>query len=538
MTTVHSSRQRTANRADTETDKQPSASSKLYTAPVGGLLTNVPLSMGDAQTALVLDNFWPTTTGIEPRGGSVLKYTLSSSVEAFFQYRAGSNPTFFAADANNVYQFDESTPDGTALSAVISGQTGSDYSYLEAQNDGGTFLTIVNGEDDAQIYDGTSWSALAISSTPTVATSSFVHIWTYRNRTFFIEKATMNAWYLGINSVQGTAIRLPLAGVFNRGGSLLFGATWSSDSGAGMDDRCVFVTDQGEFAVYSGSDPSDPSDWQLNGVYDIGEPMGKNSLMRVGGDLVVATRTGLIPMSAATSKDPSQLKLSALSKNIDGDWRTAALISGFYSDWKIVKWNSRNMALVVPSGQAGDEPYCWAVNLETGAWSTFKGWAVQSIEVLADSLYFGDSNGNIYSADTGGYDNGQAFECKACFSFDHLGAAGAIKTAHAMKGTWRHNTDFVPKHTVSKDYSPSFGSAPSAAVIIDNGESNWDTSDWDLTFWGDGGSGSWNITEKWESISGHGETLAPQVQLVSAQDAKLGCELIGIDLIYSTGVVL
>ena len=49
---------------------------------------------------------------------------------------------------------------------------------------------------------------------------------------------------------------IPLSGAATKGGKLLFGATWSIDAGDGIDDKCVFVTDQGELLIFTGSDPS------------------------------------------------------------------------------------------------------------------------------------------------------------------------------------------------------------------------------------------------------------------------------------------
>ncbi|WP_224055219.1 hypothetical protein [Vibrio penaeicida] len=535
---INPARVRSLNRKNTPSDKSPSAQNQTYMAPVGGMMTNTPLASPQRQTALVLENFWPTATGIEPRGGTKQRCTISGGVEALFQYRAGIQPTYFAADTNHIYEFSDATLSGSTLSAVVTGQTSADYSVLEMQTDGGAFLTIVNGQDHAQIYDGTHWQPITNTSTPfaitQVATDRLSHVWSYRNRTFFIERATMNAWYLGINSVAGPASRLPLSGVFNKGGALLFGATWSSDSGAGMDDRCVFATNQGEFAVFSGGNPGDASDWQLNGVYDIGEPLGKNAIMQVGGDLIVATKAGLMPISAATTKDPSQLKLDALSYPVDTDWRREAILSGNISGWRLIKWDSRNMAIVAPPNRDAEQGYCWAVNMETGAWTKFTGWRIGDIFVLGNHLYYGDDRGNIYRCDVGGFDNNSAFECRACFSFDNLGMPGALETAHAVKGIWRYRTPFSVRHTIGKDYKPAFGAALSVPLSTGGQQGKWDESYWDQVQWANNDDG-YQIKEKWESVSAQGEVLAPQVQITSAQSFKLDCELVSIDLMYSTG---
>ena len=544
MLRIAPSRARPSNRTPTESDKTPAAKAKSYGAPTSGLVTNLPLAAGMPASAIELDNFWPTSTGLEPRGGSALVASIEGPVETLFQYQAGALEVFFAADAGNIYAFDGDTSGGAELSPVVTGQTSGDYSDLHIQNQGGSFLCLVNGADPMQLYDGASWQQVTDSSSPHaitgVDTATLSYTWAYRNRQFFIQSGTMNAWYLGVNSVSGIATILPLAGVFNRGGSLLFGATWSSDSGAGMDDRCVFATDQGEFAVYAG-DPSDLSTWALTGVYTIGKPLGKRAHMTVGGDLIVATHDGLIPISAATSKDPSQLTLSALSIKIEGNWRNAALGTYGGKTWALAKWSAKNMALVLPP--VDGDVYCWAVNLTTGAWTKFSGWAAATVAVLGDGLYYGDSDGTLVACDVGGSDQGSPFECRACFAFDHLEAPGALKVAHLIRSKWRHGHTFASKHSIASDYRPNFPTLPAAAIPEETTASDWDEAIWDEAYWNDdrGGfwsaSGDWDIAEKWESISGHGEVLAPQVQVISAQDVKLACELISLDLTYTVGAV-
>ena len=534
------SRLRPQNRVATPSDKQAPALSQTYSAPIGGLLSRSLLtSPSDQTTALVLDNFWPTTSGIVPRGGSQLRVKIPNAVKALFQYRNGNTVTFFAADTSAIYAFSDQTVTGTTLTASVAGQTSGDYGVLETQTDGGVFLLLVNGQDELQLYNGTSWQAVNATSTPLaltgVDTNKLSHLWAYRNRIFFVEGGTMNAWYLGVNSVAGAATRLPLSSVFNKGGSLLFGATWSSDSGSGMDDRCVFATDRGEFAVYSGGNPGDTADWSLNGVYDLGEPLGKGALMQIGGDLIVATKTGLIPISAALSKDPSQLKLYSLSRAIEPDWRRETVLAGSLSGWRLVKQDQKNRAFVVPPSQVLLGGFCWVVNLETGAWARFTGWDIGDLAMLDGNPHYGDRFGNIFIADIGGRDNGNAFECQACFSFDSLGLPGRVKMAHMIRGVWRYNIPFNALLSVARDYQVSLGTAPSAAVESStNNEGQWDISEWDQDEWA-----SYEITyqteQKWYSVAAHGEVLAPQIQITSAQVTKLDCELISVDLMYTSG---
>jgi hypothetical protein len=124
--------------------------------------------------------------------------------------------------------------------------------------------------------------------------------------------------------------------------------------------------------------------------------------------------------------------------------------------WRVAKWASRNMALV--SVPVTDEPFCFAVNLETGAWSRFTGWNAEAIAVLGDSLHF-STGVDIFEADTGGQDNGSPFVCKMCGSFSTLTGPG-FKAAKRVRGNFRANVTFTPKFSIATDYNTLFPTAP------------------------------------------------------------------------------
>lgn len=519
------------NRKPTETDKSPSAQVSSSIAPIAGLVTADPLAGPTPNSALMMENFWPTTSGIEPRGGTRLRATIPNETKQMFEYHAGTNRRYFVADQNNIYGFDDQTVLGSALSTEVTGQTQAEYSISRVHNQGGSFITILNGYDTPKLYDGTTWTDA--SYTGGVDPTNLHYAWVYRNRQFMLENHSMDVWYLGINSVSGAATKLPLGGLFKRGGSLLFGSTWSSDSGAGIDDRCVFVTDRGEAAVYTG-DPADVNSWALAGVFDIGDPLGKNAHFNIGGDLIVATKDGLIPLSAAVQNDVTRLKLAALTQPIDPTWRKEVVLAGSATEWAIEKWGSRNMLTIAPPNSDG---YCYVANLETGAWSKFTNWVVNDFAVFNDQLHYSDNQGNIFTCDTGGNDNGTPFECKVLSAFNNMGSIANYKTLHAIRGTWKYRTPILVKHSVATNYKADFPITPNAALYEGSTEGEWDVSFWDQDFWATDET-NFDFKAGWVSIGKHGENFAYQIQLLSASDFKLDCELVSIDMTYSQGQFL
>ena len=294
------------------------------------------------------------------------------------------NGETLAASASSLYRFSETdTPvaEGGTVTAELTGQTSSDYSTVEMQNDAGSFMTLVNGADDAVIYDGEDWhhvggETYAITEDgPKDAqgnvtqvdydTAKWTYGWVYQGRQYFIEKGTLDAYYLGVNSFNGVATRLPLSGVFSKSSELLFGASFSTDSGSGIDDYNVFVTKEGEVAIFAGLSPSDAATWSLKGLFEIGRPLGKNAHFSIAGDLIIGTVDGLVPLSSALQKDVSELRLFSLSAAIEPDMdleiRLAEPFAG--GRWRMAKSAFHDLGFVVLPRRDQPEHHLFVVYL-------------------------------------------------------------------------------------------------------------------------------------------------------------------------------
>src|SRR3546814_4670166 len=115
-------------------------------------------------------------------------------------------------------------------------------------------------------------------------------VWVYKNRLYFVQKDTMDAWYLAADAVGGAATKYPMAGIFGLGGSLLFGQRWSLSSGGdgGLSEQNAFVSTEGEVAIFQGLSPEDTQTWGEVGLYRVGRPLGQNAFNRGAGDLAIA----------------------------------------------------------------------------------------------------------------------------------------------------------------------------------------------------------------------------------------------------------
>ena len=518
MITIRAGRQRPKDRKPTESDKTTAGRTKTYNAPINGLVTAT--TKGSGTGAVVLDNFWPTPTGIEPRGGAARIGTASTRIRTLFEHRATGAK--FAATATQILPF----TDSALGAAAVSGLTGGEWITFEVQNAGGSNLIAVNGADTARRFDGTAWSTASITG---VASTSLSYVWGHRNRVFFIQGNTLSAWYLGTNSIGGAATELPLSAVFRNGGRLIAGATWSSDSGDGMDDRCVFITDAGEVAVFSGSNPGDINSWSLVGVYEVGPILGPKAITSLAGDLVFATTAGLIPLSGAVQKDPAELASVSISAPVSPDWQAESAVFGVA--WRIALWDKGRMIAAVPIGSSRQ----LAANVETNAWCRITGWTCSDLCSLGGGLYMADMDGGLFRAWYGGSDDGDPVICRAMLAHDHLDAPASIKIARMVRPVFRHIGDLHFRVSVSANYSEDFPPLPDTVSDISAAaEGLWDVSDWDTTAWASE-SMSYRVRSRWEVVAGAGESLGVQIQILTNSAQRVPLQLQRIDLLYDLG---
>ncbi len=513
--------------------------SRTVLAPTRGKISNQNVAAGKRGGARVLTNAFPEQNGVRIRGGSELFATIgTAAVESLMTYKSGSTQKIFAADETKIFDISAVADPEVAPAAAVSSQTSGYYSSQAFGTTGGDYLYIVNGADNAQLYDGSSFTQITGVSTPAitgVSTDVLSQVWSYRNRLYFVEKDTLSAWYLPVDAVGGGATKLPLNGVFQKGGSLIFGASWSmADAGDGADDKVIFVSSEGELVAFEGTDPGNV-DWNLIGRYDVTKPLGKNATMLAGGDLLIACQEGIVPVSQVLVKDTAALSLAAVTRYIEPDWRNHVSLRDSIP-WQILKWPGYNMGIVTLPVVDGTTPaQCIVVNLETGAWADYTGWDTRSLALFNGQAYFGTSGGKILQCESGGTDNGAPYTSQITPLFDDMGSPGVTKHMTLGRAVFLASTDFTPQISVSVDYSVSFPAPPSVAVPSDS-VAVWDTSNWDGALWS--GAGAVEVSTKWQSLQGSGFALAPQVQITTSSSTAPDVTFEAMHVLFERGSVV
>ena len=512
--------------------RQTTVRMEAFDAPTRGWIRNENLAKAKAGGADILDNWFPTATGIRVRGGSTKYATIGAGtrVGAIMPYVLGATKKLFAANTTAIYDITTVADPEVTPAASVSGQTSGDWAWVQFTTSGGTYLRLVNGADTPQIYDGASWTTVpAITG---VTATSLLHVWSFKNRLFFTEKDTLNAWYLPTDSIGGVASQFPLGGIFKRGGSLVFGGSWAVDTGSGLGEKCVFVSSEGEVAIYEGTDPASAASWALEGVYRIGRPLGQRAVFRAGGDLAIATDVGIIPLSQAITTDLGALGGKAITRTIEDEWADqVAARSGLYP-WHVELWPTKQICIVAMPTYSSLPSQCFVANMRTGAWCRYTGWDTQCLGLYQDRLFFGTAAGLIVEAETGGTDQGSSYTAQYCGLYDDCRAPGMPKVVTMMRPVYLTTQGIGDKVSCSFDYTATFPTAPNAAAIIP-GANTWDTGLWGTALWSD--TLTQTVSKNWRAVTGTGLAVAPTVQVTVGQTSVPDITLIKTDLQFTIG---
>jgi hypothetical protein len=512
-------------------------------APTRGIIENENYGFMQPGGAIICDNWAPTLRGVKLRGGCQRWATLpeTTPVISGFEYISGNVQKMFAGNATKLYDVSFTG----APTVVKTGQASGNYCASQMANASGDYMMVVNDAGDYPLrFDGTTWTTLNAGQitgpvgSSVVAGHNLVYVWKYRNRWYFLEGGTMNAWYLPTNAIQGALQMIPLSGAATKGGKLLFGATWSIDAGDGIDDKCVFATSEGELLIFTGSDPSDASNWRQEGRYSVSKPMGMNAHIPVGGDLLIATVDGIVPISEAITKDATAMQLAAITRAIPKTWQAEVNAKIAWS-WTMKKWDFYGGIFVTLPGGAPGNRYCLVANALSGAWCRYVGWDCTCYMIIRNQMYFGTQDGYIMTADQTGTDDGVPYVATLVGGWEMFQAPPSTITWRQARASFSANNGepFQPQLAACTDYVITLPTPPPAGPdpgLLDV----WDQGLWDHAKWDQPSAGVPVVRNTgWVSIGQSGYSHAPVVQVTVAQQAKPVVDLISIGCVYETGGV-
>lgn len=488
-------------------------------APVGGWNARDSLASMPAKDAIILDNLFPRATDVELRKGSLLFATLPADTEmsphtirGLLVYSPPSGSSKLFASANDgIYDISA----GGAITSPATPATASEWQSCMVTTAGGSFLWCCNGVDKSRYFNGTAWTILDSSSTPAltgVTSTTIKDALVYKSRLLLVQKNSMSFWYLPVNSIAGLAVEYPCGELFDLGGSIASVASWTIDAGNGSDDYLCIITTEGEVAVFTGTDISSTSNWALQGVYRLAQPLGNRCTFKYGGDLCLITNNGILPMSSALQSATLDRSKSLSDKISQAFNSYAATFSGAFG-WQATIF-SEGQALLINVPLGFKRSYQFVMNTLTKAWCRFVGWDAEVLAVCGGKLYAAASN-KVYQIWTGDSDNGALINAACKTSFNVFGKSGVLKQVSLLRPIFTASASLNYSLGIDSDFS-DINLAESSTTIVQS-ISQWDISHWDEVVWT---SGSITVA-KWRSVNHKpGRSLAVRLRF-SAKNVTL-----------------
>lgn len=482
-------------------------------APIGGWnAVDSPANM-NALDAVVMDNWFPTTTGIELRGGRTqYAYNLRTDPKTLLTYNDGTDSVFWAATDGGF--IDISTGGDKAAAASVGTLTNGRVFWRNFRTSAGTFLYAVNGVDSALLYDGTSWASITGVSVPIaitgVTTSQLINVCTFQKRLWFIQKNTLSAWYLASDTIGGAATEFPFGSIFSKGGQLIAQEAWTVDTGRGVDDYLVTVTDQGEVAIYRGTDPSDSSAWFLVGVFQTGKPIGGNCLVPYGGELLLICKTGLTPISSLLSSAVIN-RSRQISYKIDKAFADYATLYAGNDGWQGMLYPEEDALIFNVPVTENSTAYQLVMNTITKAWCRFTGWTSTCLGMFNSQLYTAATD-IVYTSWSGTIDDTTSITASVQQAYTNF-KFGGQKHVELVRPNITLSGPVTGYLSFLNDFTDNINTSTVSLTVSGSG-GVWDTGVWDSAVWGADGE---FVQSKWLSVQNNpGFFLSFRLQIVSS----------------------
>lgn len=513
-------------------ERRATALSTSLPAPIGGLNARDSIALMSPSDAVLMDNMFPRTTDVALRAGRTDFATFDGNCESLLVYSGLSTSKLFAAAFDGAtYSIYDATAGGTLFVAAVGGASNTVQALGDARFDyvnfgtiGGQFLLAVNGVDSGLKYDGSSWATWTLTG---VDTADLCSLAVYAQRVWGMETNTFNVWYLDVNAISGTATQLNLASLFRLGGSLSNIVTWSADTASELADFIAFVSTLGEVVAFTGTDPSDATNWRRVAQFQIGRPVirGNRGWAKVASESVLVSVDGAVPLSKAVLTDRASMAV-AVSDKIRQLINRDALSHGSRFGWSIVLHASGSKLIVnVPTNEL-TSAYQYVMNSQTGAWCRYTGWNAFCFAVMLDSLYFGTSNG-ISKADTGTDDAGESINADVLQAYSYLGRRGQQKRLSMARPILELDGPINLGLDINVDFK---GVPPSSVVPISGGSGDPWGGIWDVAW-----SGGPAVYGAWNGIRGVGVAVAPRIRL---QARSINLSWTATDIVYEAGGIL
>ena len=461
--------------------RNPVVETDTLPAPVGGLNTRDAEATMRPIYATIMENFWPQERFLGIRKGWQPHLTaVPAQVKHLVAAHGLTSNKLFAFTDAGIYN---ATTAGAAGASLLA-RTAGNHVSTNFNVSGGNYIFAVNSTDSMAQYNGTTWSTVATfpiasGGGATFATNKFSYVAVHQRTLFFVEEDSMIFHYLPINSISGDLTPFPLGALFRKGGKLVAIGSWTVDGGVGLNDVAVFLTSEGEAAVYRGTNPSVAANWVLDGVFDIGRPIGGDPFTKLGADLLAITNLGIVSMSKVMKVGFATEK-TTYTETISARYREYAQTYGNAIGWRIVVNQSLNMLLLnVPNTTVRGRTQL-AMNTITGAWTEFIGLDAYCWAVMGNAIYgaFGTTVGEFWKNTD---DNGSRIACLVKCAWTYLKPRSRRKRMSLIRFLIRLGGKIRLSGAIDADFKN--GREWQTIRNSDEGLSRFDLDEWNTATW-------------------------------------------------------
>jgi len=471
---------------------------------------------------------------------SLLPYTGSTG--------DGSANRLFACTTSGIWDVSASgdtSGHGVAPTQVVTfgtqnGDSGWGSSTVFVNAAGAHFLVYCDEANGYYSYaeSGSTWTAGGIAGTAISGAdpAKLVSVLPWKNRLWFVERDSSRGWYLDIGAVSGAATAFVFGSRFQRGGDLRSLASWTGDGGAGIDDLLVSISGGGDVLVYQGTDPASASTFALKGVWYAGSvPAGRRLTTDNGGDLLLMTSTGVLPVSRLTTGvNPIQDRSLYSTERIANLWNQLQVQSSSLRGWAMRIHPQDSALMVLAPTTSGQPSQPLVMSLITRGWHRYRDMPIGvCAEPWGGTLYFGTEDGRVCVND--GYLDGvllsdpnsyTPIDWSALTAASNLGAptnkrinwidAEVVSQGGAvpLNAEARYNLD------MSEAAIPSSTTSTTSAAV-------WGTSLWDTGVWG----GAYETQRRRFGAYGTGREVAVAVRGLATSRMTL----VGLDIGWEQG---
>ena len=433
-----------------------------------------------------------------------------------FQGSTGTEDRLFACVQSGIYDCTSSTSTPSSVYAwgTADANSGKCIAHAFTKLDG-THAMLVCDEANGYVYyneAGDTWTAPTAGTGAgqingaDPATFSFVTVW--KKRAWFAIRDSAIGCYLPADSLTGQVELFDFGPQFKHGGTLVGLWTWTKDGVDSLDDYLVAVSSSGDVVVYQGFDPNVFGAFSLVGSRYVGAvPAGRRICSDFGGELVILTHLGLLPISKlfAGIITPDSYVSAKIGPLIGQELTDRGTSYG----WDIkVHPEDKTLVVMTPAEGSSDREQ-WVFSLISHGWAKHTGVPMNCIAPWKGKFYFGTTDGRVCIND-GDVDNNQltgstnatAIEWSLLTGFADQGTPQQKRPSMARPTFMTDGT--APQYSLEARFDYNRAAIGSITYVSTSSTSTWGSAVWGSSTWGSGiGTAGW-----WRGLSGMGSSVA------------------------------